>query len=364
MRLGVNYPWVTCGHDLGPRPPAWAGAPPTDFAAVERELTGLRADGVDCARFWIFGGGVNLPVGARPEEVAVREPWLDRFPAWRRLFVARRAEVPARWRLTRALPDVPRGFLDDLERLLQACRASGVRLWPSLVSFELFLPIDDQVGGVTSRGRADFALGANAAAFLDATLEPMLEVCEAYRDAVEVFELANEPGWCLVPSWERRRWGTHPAWVEPEALADWLVEGARRVARRGLIASVGFLHADPPWLPPSAKMTLRRLAERGAYRHQVHHYPSVTKVARLPDAADALCRPCWVGEIATSRHGRWDELSTEDDPRGYLAGRLALAEARGYEGALLWAHAATDPHVRWDAETRGQVRRFAEARAA
>lgn len=363
LEVGVNFPWVTCGHDFGPRPPAWSGAPPTDFAAIERELRELRADGVTSARWWVLAGGVNLPVGADPETVARREPWLDPWPAHRRRLVARRRRAPERWVLRAPLPALPRGFLDDLERLVQACEASGVRLWPSLVSFELFLPIDDQVGGVTSRGRADFAL-RDPAGFFDATLEPILDVCEAHRAAVEVVEIANEPGWALAADWERARWGPHPGWVAPEALGDFLVEGARRIARRGLIASVGFLHAVPPWLPPSAAMTLRRLAERGAYRHQVHHYPSVTGVRRLPEASRALSRPCWVGEVATSQHGRWPEAPAEDDEEAYLEGRLALVEDRGYDGALLWAHRATDPHVRWDGLTRAQVRRFTERRRA
>lgn len=365
MELGINFPWVTCGHDFGPRPPAWSSAPPTDFAAVEAELRALRDDGITCARWWILAGGVNLPVGADPCTVARREPWLDAWPRHERPFVARREHVPERWVLTAPLPPLPRAFHDDLARLLDACRASGVKLWPSLISFELLLPIEDQVGGVTSRGRADFALGDNAGAFFDATLEGVLDVCEHYRDAVEAVEIANEPGWALVAGWERARWGTHPAWTTPEILGDFLVEGCRRVARRGFVSSVGFLHADPPWLPPSAKMTLRRLAERGAYRHQTHHYPSVTGTRVLPDASRAVCEPCWVGEVATSQEGLWPELAeTEHDADGFLAARLAHAERRGYAGALLWAHRSTDPHTRWDEGTRAQTRRWAEERRA
>ncbi|MGE0791271.1 MAG: hypothetical protein AB7S26_36695 [Sandaracinaceae bacterium] len=360
--VGINYPWVTCGHDFGPRPAPWGGAPPTDWDEVERTLVALAQDGIRSVRWWILGGGVNLPPEVGPSSIARREPWLE--PWGRRAPLVRwRRRTPERWVPFDRLPALERGFIADVERLLLACRRSGVRLWPSLVSFELFLPIEDQVGGVTSRGLSALALGERMHGFLDATLEPLLDVCARYADAIEAFEVANEPGWALVPNWEKARWGSHPAWVSAIALSDFLVEGARRIAARGLLATIGFLDADPSWLPPSAKMTLRRLAERGAYRHQTHHYPSVTGRARLPHASEAISRPCWVGELATSRHGAWKELGREEQGT-FLERRLALVRDRGYEGALLWAYRAEDPHVDWSDSVRAQVRRFCEAERA
>lgn len=343
MKLGINFPWVTCGHDFGPRPPPWAAAPPTDWGAVEAELTELRGLGLEVVRWWIFGNGVNLPCGVDPSTIARRRPFGRGFP--------RHAE---RWVPDRALPRLSLAFLDDLERLLDACARSGVALWPSLVSFEVFLPIDDQVGGVTSQGRGLFAF---APEFFDTVLEPILEVAERHRSAIAAFEVANEPGWALVPGWKRARFGDHPPWTTPAALGAFLVEGARRVARRGLRASVGFLHAAAPWLPPSDRSTLRHLAERGAYVHQIHHYPSVTGIRYLPAAERSPILPCWVGEVSTSRAGRWAGSGlAEDDPESFLSARLRLIEELGYEGALLWAQRADDPHVGWDEVTKAQVR--------
>lgn len=358
--LGVNFPWVTCGHDFGPRPPPWAGAPGTDWAAVEDELRGLAAAGLRAARWWILAGGVNLPIGASPLEVARRAPFLERWPRaqlWKRR-LRKTPEDPEHWILERPLPRAPRTFLEDFDALLAACARTGVRLIPSLVSFELFLPLEDQASGVTSRGRDTFALGDSMHPFFDALLEPMLDVAERRPDGLAAFEVANEPGWALVPGWEKDRYGAHPPWVDALALSRFLEEGARRIARRGIVATVGFLDPAPPWLAPSARTTLARLAASGRYVHQRHHYPGVTGVAALPPADTSPIRPIWLGELATSRHGPWPDLDEGDD---HVAQRLEHVRARGYDGALLWAHRATDPHVRWDADIRAQVRRVADA---
>ncbi|MBX3272127.1 MAG: hypothetical protein KF729_17815 [Sandaracinaceae bacterium] len=329
LALGVNYPWVTCGHDLGPRPPPWAG-PPTDFARVEVELSRLRALGIGCARFWLLAGGVNYPCGVDPSRHAARRRYPTGFPP--------RAE---RW--IGAPPALPPAFLEDLGRLLAVCERSGVALWPSLASFEAFLPIVELASGVTSRGRGALLLHRG---FFDAVLEPVLDVCVAHRAAVRAVELVNEPDWVV-----RAR----PAWVAAEALSAWIAEGAERIARRGLVASVGLVDARAPWLAHGARGRLRRLADRGAYLHQHHHYPS-DSARTLPPAWRSAVRPVWLGELPTSRHARWhDPGLAEDDDAAYLAARLALVEARGYEGALLWSVRATDPHTRWDAQVEAQV---------
>ncbi len=332
VELGVNFPWVACGHDFGPRPPAWAGAKPTDWAAIEGELRALRALGLRVARWWVLAGGVNYPCGVDPASIAVRERWGFGLP--------RRAE---RWVFPGPPPPLPRAFLEDFERLLGACAASGVALWPSLVSFEAFLPIEVQTGGVTSRGRAELVLHPG---FFDATLEPLLDVCERWRGAVRAFEVVNEPHWALSP-----------AWVDAARMSRFVAEGAERIARRGIAASVGFFDAAATWLSAEAKGRLRRLAARGRYVHQHHHYPAADRHTTLPPAWQSAVRPVWLGEVPTSRRGRWRDagLAEGDDAR-YLARRLERIEALGYEGALLWAWRARDAHARWDATVEAQLR--------
>ncbi len=350
--LGVNVPWITCGHDFGSRPPAWAGARATDWTALEGELRGLRALGVRVARYWILAGGVNYPVGADPHELAdvvpFDAPYATRH-AWR-------DAQTFRFALRDAPPGLPEAFLADFERLLRACRAADVALLPSLMSFELFAPIVSHPGGPASGGRGSFVLGAQMRPFFDAVLEPLLERSERYRDALFAWEVVNEPDWAALPRANR------DAWVPAEALSTFLLEGVRRIARRGFRASIGFIHARPTWLPEETRHALQRLADRGEYLHQRHFYAREDLGMRLPEARESAVTPCLLGELPTAQAHRWADpelWATECEPERYLEARLALVAERGYAGALVWSCRATDPQTRWDDGTRAQLARAA-----
>jgi len=349
--LGANYPWVSCGHDFGPRPPAWAGAKRTDWGRVQSELEELRGLGLSVVRYWLLAGGVNYPVGRDPDEIAARVPFREPFAGRRTGARALRFELHA------PPPALPQAFLDDFGRLLSACRAAGVRLLPSLVSFELFLPITPHPGGPASGGRGALVLGANQRAFFDAVLEPLLEVSEGQRDALFAFEVMNEPDWPALPAAGRG------PFAPPDALARFLVQGARRIARRGLLSTIGFCNARPSWLPDEARAALAELAIRGRYLHQRHHYPREDLGMRLAPASASAIEPCLLGEVPTAQHSRWADpelWETESDPARYLEARIALAKERGYAGALVWACRSEDPHTRWDARVKAQVKRAAE----
>lgn len=352
--LGVNVPWVRCGHDFGPRPPAWAGAPPTDWSALARELESVRALGARVARFWILAGGVNYPVGVDPSRIADAVPFTAPFSS-RRPWARERAH---RLELRGDPPSLPSAFLADFERLLVACRAADVKLLPSLVSFELFARLREQAGGPRSGGRGAFVLGARTGPFYDRVLEPLLERSEPYRDALFAWEVMNEPDWAALPTPERG------PWAPPEALAAFLLEGARRVARRGFRATIGFANPRPSWLPPDVLAGLRALADRGVYVHQRHFYPREDLGMRLPPAHASAVVPCLLGELPTAQAARWADPElwlTESDPERYLEARLALAKERGYEGALVWSCRGSDPQSRWSPGTRAQLRRAALA---
>ncbi len=343
MRLGVNFPWVTCGHDFGPRPPAWAGAAPTDWARVEVELTSLAAIGITSVRWWLLGGGVNFPCGIEPSAIASRRPFGSTFPADAHL-----------WEPVSPLPPLPAAFIEDFERLLVICERAGLALWPSLCSFESFLPIEEQAGGVTSRGRGQLLLDSG---FYDSTLEPLLDACERHRGGLFAFEVINEPSWALTAGWLHARFGDHPPWVSAEAMSAFVLDGVDRIARRGITATIGFLDASVPWLDVVARARLRSLAARGLYVHQHHHYPGVTGQRALPPAWRSAVQPVWIGEVSTTRHGRWRGSGlAEDDDEAFLRRRLEHIEARGYAGALLWARHASDPHAGWDERVEAAVR--------
>lgn len=320
--LGINYPWIACGHDFGPRPIPWAGAKRTDWSALERDLKELAAIGVGVVRFWILADGVNYPVGRPPQ-------------------------------LNMEAPELPGEFLDDFASLFRACRAARVRLIPSFTSFEMFFPIEEKIGGVLARGRAVMVSGKNERLFFDRALEPLLDIAAAHREALYAFEVMNEPDWIVLGID-----GEGPHWPA-ELVSSFLAEGARRIAARGLIATIGFSRADPTWLAPSVRELLIALAARGAYIHQAHFYAKVGRRARLPEASGIL--PCLLGEMPTARAERWadPELRTTEAEDDYLEARLALAKKRGYCGALLWSKRATDDQTRWDASTSSAVAGFA-----
>ncbi|MFK7989891.1 MAG: hypothetical protein AB8I08_27980 [Sandaracinaceae bacterium] len=353
--LGVNLPWVRCGHDFGPRPPAWAGAGPTDWAALEGDLKRLRELGVTVVRMWVLAGGVNVAVGQRTDTLARRvpflEPWHPHQRRWRRM----RGAVPERW-AWRDTPPLPEAFLEDFRTLFEAARAADVRLVPSLLSFEFFFPIRDGASGVPDQGHAALALRPD---FYPRLLEPLLDVAEAHRDTLAAFEVMNEPDWVVRDGHRGAEHGAHPPWVRPDRMAQFLVDGARRIAARGLTATIGFADGAAAWMPPSSRVALRRLAASGRYLHQHHHYPRPGATATLPPASESPIRPCWIGEMATSRERVWQDPDADETSPRFLEKRLALARARGYEGALLWSRNATDPQTDWGESVQAQVRRVA-----
>lgn len=357
--FGINHPWVDCGHDFGPRPPGWQGGPARDWRAVERELRRWRdAAGVTVTRFWMLAAGKNFPVGADPGSVFDRVP----FPAG-----GRGAEqlVPRG-----PLPALGTAFLDDLEALLEACARADVRLLPVLASFELFHPLEEQGQGVLSRGRGALVFGTtpDAAprqmrAFLDATLEPMLDVLARRPEAVAAVDLMNEPDWPTKGGPRQLVLGPGPPrfmakTVSGPAMSAFLAEGVERVVRRDLVATIGFKEANPRWLGPSLRRRLAALGRGGRYIHQLHHYPSPHELRRLPAHESLPFRPCWIGEFPTARawpptpHAiPWPDaphtLGEARDPERYLARRLRLIRSRGYPGALAWGARSTEGLSAW-----------------
>jgi hypothetical protein len=349
--MGINLPWVACGHDFGPRPAPWQGSPRTDWTALEGRFRELAEDGVEVLRHWVLAGGVNVPFG-RPARALVI-PWVG--PRRRRgesaWSIARRRPGPERLWFLEAVPTWPEEALDDLCAFAATARRAGLTLWPSFLSFEWFLPLQRQRGGVQSRGRAGLAF---APRFFDRLLEPMLDRLPA--DAVAAVELINEPDWPVrrnaLPSLY-----PHPAFVEPTRMSRWLIEGVERIVARGFVASVGFAHGAAPWLTAEARAHLTRLAEEGRYVHQAHHYPRPGW--RLPEAAESAIQPVVLGEMASAQSDRWSDPGLrEDDPSAYLEARLSLARARGYAGAFPWSVRAGDRHSAYSNAVRAQLRRF------
>ncbi len=369
--LGANLPWsaeaprpgepkrTRAGWDFGEPPPGWStpssAETPRSWGETRADLALLRGLGVRDVRFFVLLHGVNYPVGGA----------LETFGRIRR--------VPGGEVFERdpgiALPRLSEAFLRDFDGLLAACEATGVRLWPSLLGFETFGPLVRHDGAITSGGRASLVLGEDGGAraierFLDVTLSPLLRVAAARPSAIGAFEVVNEPDWAVLRGKVDHRVGS----VEPEAMGRFLSLAVARIAEAGLVATIGFSDADPRWLPRRDRRELLRHAARGAYVHQVHHYPSVYKARRLVPHRELPIRPCYVGELPTARgtwapsaNMRWlDRGLAETDVTRFLVERLELVRRRGYPGALVWALHSSDGATGWGDDQAAQIRAFAE----
>lgn len=381
--MGLNLPWVDCGHDFGEEPPAWGGAPrPGRFAGLGEALAPERAAGLELLRFWVLGGGKNYPVGERPgarfDVIEERRRRLGgRLPGW----IPPHRDQHFRLPTGENPPGLTVAFLEDFAAFLQEVASAGLRAWPVLLSFEAFFPIEFQ-GGVLGQGRGPVILGdawqgggpAAVDAFLDAVLEPLLERCEDHREHIAAFELVNEPEWAVRggPIHARLHAGgprVMPKTVAAEAMGAFLERGIARIVRRGFVSSIGFKQGDPRWLPPSLHRALGGAAAAGSYIHQHHYYPSLYEPEPLPEYDELPFRPCYVGEMPTRRFPLFGpmamawldapaRLRQHLDPERYLQERLDVIASRGYPAALLWSRNGDDEMCAWGDAQRDQVRRF------
>lgn len=355
--LGANLPWsaapradgekrrTRAGWDFGPGPPGWWSAEasplPRPWSETRADLERLRALGVRDVRFFLLANGVNYPVGE-----------------------------PLGHELDGALPpELPDAFVVDFDGLLAACEELGMRLWPSLLSFEFFGRFHRYNERVTSGGRAPLVFGPRGhersiERFLEATLEPLLAAARARSGSIGAFEVVNEPDWVVTRLPFDRRGGRVPS----EWMGRLLSLASRRIAEAGQLATVGFCDADPRWLPRRDRRELMRLAARGSYVHQLHHYPGAHRPRRLSPHAELPIRPCVVGEMPTSlgtwgpsHNMRWkDPGLAEANPRRFLRERLELVRRLGYPGAFVWALNSEDGATSWREEQGAQIRAFAD----
>jgi hypothetical protein len=271
---------------------------------------------------------------------------------------------------------LPEPFLEDFAALCRACGNAGLKLLPSLMSFEWFQPAVRLTGDAISRGRRLFVFGRERTdEFLSATLAPLLQVSASHRDSIFAWEIMNEPDWVIEGGpiqINRVDYGILPTlhWVPSTDMSRFLLEAVDRVRAAGFVASVGFGRSDLHWLSPGVRERFTDWADQGTYVHQVHHYPTFYSDYRLEDHAALPIRPCLLGEMPTGPGGtpsnlRWRDPElrmTERDPHRYLEARLELAQQRAYPAALLWACHSTDSRSAFGPDQQAQVRRFAASR--
>ena len=385
--VGINYPWVRCGHDFGP---SIYGGRAVNWAPHLQRFRELRAMGIKVIRWWILGNGVNYPPSARDRDAMfeVRElervdarglviptlPLFDSVPAWKHLYPRDGVE----------LPRLSSSFLHDFEQLCSHCRDADILLIPSLLSFAWFLPIIPRqlASGRYGRGRAPLLFHAAGSRprrleeFVDKTLVPLLRASENWRDTIYAWEVLNEPDWSVDGGpvlTETEYGGGVPSLgdlvqriTRPDEMCDLLEISLDLIQDAQFLATIGFKEENPSWLRPSFRSRLQRDAGRRTYVHQLHHYPTTIDDWELPDHATLPIKPCIVGEFpsgqaATAANARWDDDGlAEDDENSYLRRRLELIERKRYPMALIWSatHNPRDPRSQWTANQQRQVRQF------
>ena len=395
MQIGINLPWIACGHDFGPRPPPWRGRGDTDsgpppirnWKSLGEQFAQWRQTlGIEVVRLWVLAAGVNYPVGTSPLEVCSlaemhpEDDYRGRGSRALRAMLVRSTWERSELLLTKGAPPppLPKAFLDDFEALFAAAAEAGVRLMPSLCSFELFHPIARKGVGVVSRGRGAFVFGdegddvAQIERFYDATLEPLLDIAGRHRQALEAFEVINEPDWAVENGpmhGKFRGWKVRvtPKTVSAAMMSRFLERGVQRILDRDLKATIGFKLARPRWVDDGLYAQLARWGSAGKYLHQIHHYPSLYEPWPLPRHERLPIRPCIVGEMPTKqarliglRHGYWWErprdIARAASEQEYLIRRLEIVEERGYPMALLWSANATDGMTDWSSTVQAQLR--------
>jgi hypothetical protein len=307
VRLGINYPfpWNAYGTYFG------AGCPPGSrpeldawLAGFEDNLARLREElGVEVVRLFLLCNAYNYGTLEAEKDGAPR--------------LCLPSELHPR-------------FVEHLDTACASARRRGVRLVLSLLDFKaLGRPYRDN--GCTGK----VALATEPALrerFLEQTLGAFLPVTARYPDALEAWEVQNEPTWNL------RRW------TAPRSAA-----GGRTlsVAELDAFLSAALARIDAAGQPSSVGHRFARDLARhptGSHR-QFHYYPErwagVTFVdRRLPPYAVTRA---FVGEFGVAPAGQgqgalWPELGGRDagSTEQRLLARLALLEERGYPLALLW----------------------------
>jgi hypothetical protein len=357
LRVGINYPWLHCGWDFGPEPPSYG--PRIARAELRADLTRLAQAGVTIVRWFVLADGFSYGVG---EQAPQRDRRGFRFDSEARL-------APS--------------FIEDFVSLLALCAELGLQLLPVLLDHQFaFLGLDRHSedartlalwqrapessergslrltrareraarlpAGYVKGGRADVIADARVTQrFLDNVLAPLVGASRRHMEAVYAWELINEPEWIM-----RRLPFASTFRMPVEVVCRFMQTGLSAIRDHGFTATVGFARAR----------TLRALLGKlpALDLNQVHYYPR-WRLARLADARFANGRPSVLGEFATrsDQLGAWPDLPSS---RQEIARRLALAQRKGYDAALLWSFRGRDRATLEDrAEIERQITRYVRA---
>lgn len=326
MPVGINYPWIDYAWDFGIPPAAWVK--PGDLerwreekrAKVREDFRTFSNLGLFAVRWFMLADGLSYGVG-------------DEAP---RL-------IDGRWRFDPLSADHPfhRRLCEDFEFVLDVCAETGIKFLPSLIDFHWCYPgkTIDEAGGIVKCGRGDIIRDpAKRRHFLDAVLEPLLDISARRPEVIYAWELINEPEWVT----RRRFFG----WLQRDpnrtvshrAMIAFIREGMQRINARLIRSTVGFAHWDAMHRWGAGRL--------GMTAPQFHYYAPDER--EIPDNNFPSGTPCFVGEFATTCLRCWPDLTGTDLERP-IQPRLQMLEGRGYSAAFLWSARAKDNATSWEA---------------
>lgn len=365
MQVGFNYPmsYNRFGADIGPNPHVgvkqWLAErklaeqkkvskiplPPL-FDHLDRNLQNLKKMKIEVVRFFLLANGFNYygtgPTRRNTPSPNPAAPYYD-------------------WRFIPPFATDPR-FIYHFELLLQRFKEAGLKIIPSLISFEFggnSRSRDEK--GLAPGGRADCIKDRNTRLlFLGTIFKDLVNLSKKYKEQIFAWEVINEPYWNYVPIGPLSQVPTagpfpgsdHPALgglarypeVTFDEMNEFIGQAIELIDSHGLPSTVGHRffrdftdRENLPWENINPPQSFRYFA---GSKPQFHYYAK--PAFSFGDPYQIKSRGLFqrnpkpfLGEFdsALNRFGKpWPELKGRDT----TFNRLELLRQEGCELALLW----------------------------
>lgn len=341
MQVGINYPWIDYGWDFGTPPLAWTGGDVGAWRACKREQTrndfrDFAEAGFVAVRWFLLCDGLSYGVGA---EAPRKEEGM-----WRADPLAPGHAFHAQ-------------LIDDFAYALRVCDEAGIKLLPSFIDFHWCHQgtLADANAGVIKGGRYELINDLDKrTAFLNAALDPLLDLSLQHAELIYAWELINEPEWVTETGNLMKLRTEENKNVSLKTMRAFIADGLSRINNRlgidgrpAFRSTIGFAHWDAIEDWDSAGL--------GATLHQFHYYAPDRR--HIPTHSFSPEYPCIIGEFATTFHRGWPDLKSRDEAHTIM-NRLRCLEEKGYPAAFLWAARAQDEATNWGVADRDETISF------
>ena len=235
MEVGFNYPWIANrdGYSFGPRSnlDVSKGAEPNAYFEITLpgNLATLKKMRVTVVRMFILCNGFNY--GLTPSAPSATNGWRWSFLP------------PEFFDDPRPTPDPDgkvRKFADHYSQMLKCFKDAGLKIIPSLISYEALLnpsatpnPISGQLGA----GRGDIVDHPLARQnFIKYMVQGFIDLSTPYKDQILAIEVINEPIWNMRTFKPDRKPG-HV--ITEQAMSDFLIECCTKIEDANFDSTVG-----------------------------------------------------------------------------------------------------------------------------